>query len=225
VNNPITNFQRRYMSYGDWLSEWFYGFLMVAVMTGMVSGFASLSLNRTESTIVLLILTFTVNITWGIIDGATSIYGGLTDKADQEKLIEDLKKDSNDRKKRDELLELLDSSVATYLSDGEKEKILDEIIQAGPEAKRRYHFIKEDRNRMIATASCDILAVIPVILPFLLLGFTALALLSSRLIAATAIGYIVFSYAKHTGRRKWAIAAIFVVFTLVMMSFTYFIGW
>jgi hypothetical protein len=213
------------MSYGDWLSEWFYGFLMVAVMTGMISGFASLSLDRTESTIVLLILTFTVNITWGIIDGATSIYGGLTDKADQEKLIEDLKTDVNDRKKREKLLESLDSSVATYLSDAEKEKILDEIIQAGPEAQRRYHFTKEDRNRMIATASCDIIAVIPVILPYLLLGFTALALLSSRLIAAAAIGYIVFSYAKHTGRRKWAIAAIFVVFTLVMMSFTYFIGW
>ena len=32
ASDPITGFQRRYMSFGDMLGEWFYGFLMVAVV-------------------------------------------------------------------------------------------------------------------------------------------------------------------------------------------------
>jgi hypothetical protein len=43
--------------------------------------------------VVLVVLTFGVNITWGIIDGTTVIYGGLTDKADLERIISKLKKD------------------------------------------------------------------------------------------------------------------------------------
>jgi hypothetical protein len=34
--DPITGFQRRYMSFGDMLGEWFYGFLMVAVVCGII---------------------------------------------------------------------------------------------------------------------------------------------------------------------------------------------
>ena len=36
---------------------------------------------------MLVVIAFGVNIAWGIIDGATVIYGGLTDKADLEKII------------------------------------------------------------------------------------------------------------------------------------------
>jgi VIT1/CCC1 family predicted Fe2+/Mn2+ transporter len=225
MNDPIGNFQKKYMSYGDRLSEWFYGFVMVAIITGMISGFVTQGLDRQEATIALLIIAFSVNTTWGLIDGGTVIYGGLTDKADQERRIGELKKDRNNRQKRDDLLESLDSSAAIYLGAEEKERIIDSIIEVGPEARKTYHFSKEDRNTMIATASCDILAVIPVILPFLLLGFNPMALMLSRLIAAVGIGYIVFSYAKHTGRRKWAIATIFIVMTIAVMSITYYLGW
>jgi hypothetical protein len=78
---------------------------------------------------------------------------------------------------------------------------------------------------LIAIASCDILAVIPVILPYLVLGFGDTPLLLSRLIASVAIGYIVFLYAEHTGRRKWLASGIFFILTLVVMEITYYYGW
>ena len=89
----------------------------------------------------------------------------------------------------------------------------------------KYHVRRDDRNTLIAIASCDILAVIPVILPYLLLGFGKTPLLLSRLIASVAIGYIAFLYAEHTGRRKWLAAGIFVLFTIVVMQITYYYGW
>jgi hypothetical protein len=231
ASNPITGFQRRYMSFGDMLGEWFYGFLMVAVVCGIIGGYSEILLEsnlgygRVYLTAVLLVLTFGVNITWGIIDGTTVIYGSLTDKADLERIISTLKKDRNNRELRDTVLDSLGDISIDYLPDAEKEKIVDRIIDAAPEAPVKYHVSSDDRNTLIAIASCDILAVIPVILPFLLLGFGKTPLLLSRLIASIAIGYIAFLYAEHTGRRKWLTAGIFVLFTIVVMQITYYFGW
>ena len=219
------------MSFGDMLGEWFYGFLMVAVVCGIIGGYSEILLasnlgyGRLYLTVVLLVLTFGVNITWGIIDGTTVIYGGLTDKADLEKTLGELKKDRNNRELRDKILDSIGDSSVDYLPDAEKEKIVDRIIDEAPEAMVKYHLNKDDRNTLIAIASCDILAVIPVILPYLLLGFGKTPLLLSRLIASVAIGYIAFLYAKHTGRNKWLTAGIFVLFTVVVMQITYYYGW
>lgn len=77
ASNPITEFQRRYMSFGDMLGEWFYGFFMVAVVCGILGGYSEILLNsnlgfgRVYLTIVLLVLAFGVNISWGFIDGSS----------------------------------------------------------------------------------------------------------------------------------------------------------
>jgi hypothetical protein len=231
ASDPITTFQRRYMSFGDMLGEWFYGFLMVAVVCGLIGGVNEILLNndlgygRLYLTVLLLVITFGVNIAWGIIDGATVIYGGLTDKADLEKTIGKLKRDRNNREMRDKILDSIGDSSVDYLPDAEKEKIVDRIIDEAPEAPVKYHLNKDDRNTLIAIASCDILAVIPVVLPYLLLGFGKVPLMLSRFIAASAIAYIIFLYAGHTGRRKWLAAGIFYILTLVMMQITYYYGW
>jgi hypothetical protein len=143
-----------------------------------------------------------VNIAWGIIDGTTVIYGGLTDKAGLERIISKLKNDRNNRELRDKVLDSIGNSSVDYLPDAEKEKIVDRIIDEAPEAPVKYHVSRDDRNTLIAIASRDILAVIPVILPYLFLGFGKTPMLS-RLIASLAIGYIAFLYAEHIGRRKW----------------------
>jgi hypothetical protein len=231
ASDPITGFQRRYMSLGDMLGEWFYGFLMVAVVCGIIGGYSEILLEsdlgygRMYLTVVLLVLTFGVNIAWGIIDGSTVIYGGLTDKADLEKVIAGLRKDRNNKELRDKILDSLGDSSVDYLPDEEKEKIVDRIIAEAPEAPVKYQMSRDDRNTLIAIASCDILAVIPVILPYLLLGFGKTPLVLSRLIASVAIGYICYLYAEHTGRNKWLTAGIFVIFTVVVMQITYYFGW
>ena len=141
ASEPITGFQRRYMSFGDMLGEWFYGFLMVAVVCGIIGGYSEIILEsnlgygRVYLTVILLVLTFGVNIAWGIIDGTTVIYGGLTDKADLEKVIAGLRKDRNNKELRDKVLDSLGDSSVDSLPDEEKEKIVDRIIAEAPEAR------------------------------------------------------------------------------------------
>ena len=148
ASDPITRFQRRYMSFGDMLGEWLYGFIMVAVVCGIIGGYSEILLNnnmgygRMYLTVLLLVLTFGVNIAWGFIDGITVIYGGLTDKADLEKNISELKKDRNNRELRDKLLDSVGDSSVDYLADTEKEKIADRIIDEAPEAPVKYHLIR-----------------------------------------------------------------------------------
>jgi len=229
--NPITRFQSTYMSYADRLAEWMYGFIMVAVMVGIIGGYSEVLLEsdlgyvRWSLTVVLVVMTFGVNIVWGIIDGYAVVYGGLVDRADQEEILEALKKDRSNRELRDKVLDSLDDASTTYLSDEEKEKLVDRLIDAAPETPSRYKFTKEDRNTLIAIASCDILAVIPVIIPYLLFGFGTFPTMLSRLIAALALGYIAYRFAEHTGRRKWVTAGVWVVLILVIMAVTYYFGW
>jgi hypothetical protein len=231
ASDPITGFQRRYMSFGDLLNEWFYGFIMVAVVCGIIGGFSRIVLDshlgfgRVYLTVILVILTFGVNVSWGIIDGCTATYGGLTDTADVEKALNELRKDRNNRNLRDKVLESLGGSSVAYLPDEEKEKIVDRIIDVAPQATVKYRLGRDDRHTLIAIASCDILAVIPVILPYLALGFGTIPLVLSRLIASIAVGYIIFLYAEHTGRRKWLAAGTFAILTVVLMQFTYAYGW
>lgn len=200
---------------------------MVAMVSGMITGysFIGLQLFRWEITLWLVLVTFGVNIGWGLIDGFTVVYGGLVDKADEERLIGSLKKDRRNPGLRERLFGSIDDSVAGYVSDEDQEMLADKIIDQGPEAKKTYHFTKEDRNIVLATVSCDALAVIPVILPYLILGFTALAFTLSVLIASFAMAYIIFIYAKRTGRRKWVGASIFFVFALIMTLLAYYFGW
>ena len=200
---------------------------MVAMVSGMITGysFIGLQLFRWEITLWLVLVTFGVNIGWGLIDGLTVVYGGLVDKADEERLIGNLKKDRRNPGLRERLFGSIDDSVAGYVSDEDQEILAEKIIDQGPEAKKTYHFTKEDRNIVLATVSCDALAVIPVILPYLILGFTALAFTLSVLIASFAMAYIIFIYAKRTGRRKWVGASIFFVFALIMTLLAYYFGW
>jgi VIT1/CCC1 family predicted Fe2+/Mn2+ transporter len=231
AQDPISRFQSAYMSYGDRLGEWMYGFIMVAVVVGIVGGFSEIILNtapgytRLYLTIYMLILTFGVNIAWGLIDGVTVIYGGLTDRADLEEVLEKLKKDRTNRELRDKVLDSLEDSSTMYLPDEEKEKLVDRVIDEAPEAPKTYYLSKDDRNTLIAIASCDILAVIPVMLPYVLLGFGKVPTLIARLIASIAIGYLVFLYAEHTGRNKWLAGGIFVILAAIMMAITYYYGW
>jgi VIT1/CCC1 family predicted Fe2+/Mn2+ transporter len=231
TQDPISRFQSAYMSYGDRLGEWMYGFIMVAVVVGIVGGFSEIILNtapgytRLYLTIYMLVLTFGVNIAWGLIDGVTVIYGGLTEKALLEKDLAELKKDRTNREVRDKILDSLEDSSTMYLPDEEKEKIVDRLIDEAPEVPKTYYLSRDDRNTLIAIASCDILAVIPVMLPYLLLGFGKVPTLLARIIASVAIGYLVFLYAEHTGRRKWLAGGIFVILAAVMMGITYYYGW
>jgi hypothetical protein len=219
------------MSYGDRLGEWLYGFIMVSVVVGIIGGYNELLLSsnsgfvRLYLTEVLLFLAFGVNIAWGFIDGYAVVYGGLVERADQERVLGNLRKDRTSRELRDRVMDSLEDSLAMYLPDAEKEKLVDRVIDHAPEVPMKYRFTRKDRNTLIAIASCDILAVVPVILPYLFFGFGPFPTILSRLIAAAALGYIVFLFAEHTGRRKWLAAGSWVLLTLVGMAITYHFGW
>jgi hypothetical protein len=224
----IFKFYRDHMSYGDRLSEFFYGFAMVAIVTGMISNFLPYGPEWMDQlrNLILIIVTIGVGISWGLIDGLTSLYGGLTDKADEDRLIAKLKTDRNNPKMREDLLSSLDGSSLENMSDEEKQKVIDKIIDSAPEKEPKYPTTKDDWKGVLAIMSCDVLPVIPVILPFLIWGVGSdLALSLSRGAVGLAMGYIGYCYAKHTGRRPWLTAIVIATITLSIMIWSYNVGW
>ncbi|MEI6842850.1 MAG: hypothetical protein WCK53_16395, partial [Methanomicrobiales archaeon] len=79
MNLVFIEFIKSNLSMGNRLSELFYGVMMVAVITGLMND----DLPPTQGTLHLLfIAALATNLTWGIIDGVTSMYGGLVNRAD-----------------------------------------------------------------------------------------------------------------------------------------------
>jgi hypothetical protein len=93
---------------GDRLCELFYGVTMVSVMIGIINITAS---GYTNIKHVLLVVAFGVNITWGIIDGTTSVYGGLVDQAEEDRLVNSLRRNKQNQQYIDHLKDDLQATI------------------------------------------------------------------------------------------------------------------
>jgi hypothetical protein len=86
--NSISTFIKMRFSVGDRLAEAFYGIWMVTVVTGI----AKVSGEPTEQSVRLMLFAALVtNITWGIIDGLTSILPDFIDRTKEGELIHSLR--------------------------------------------------------------------------------------------------------------------------------------
>ncbi len=206
---------------GDRLCEIFYGVTMVTVVSGMVNVEASGYENIMAA---LLIVSLGVNITWGIIDGATSVYGGLVDKAEEDRLVNSLRTDRNN-KDRESASEILQGTILRSLSQEDQSKVVD-MLQAGTAEKPgKYGASSEDFKMFLAIFSMDFITVFPVIIPFYVLKDPQSALFWSHFIAILLFVIIGMAWAKYLNKNMIRAGLALGVLAIATISITYYFGW
>ena len=206
---------------GDRLCEIFYGVTMVTVVSGMVNVEASGYENIMAA---LLIVSLGVNITWGIIDGATSVYGGLVDKAEEDRLVNSLRTDKNN-KDRESAAEILQGTILRSLSQEDQSKVVD-MLQAGTAEKPgKYGASREDFKMFLAIFLMDFITVFPVIIPFYVLKDPQSALFWSHFIAILLFVIIGMAWAKYLNKNMIKAGLALGVLAIVTISITYYFGW
>ena len=207
---------------GDRLSEIFYGVMMVSVVIGIINVFES---GYVHIKYVLLIVAFGVNITWGIIDGATVVYGGLVDIAEEDRLVNSLRTDKKNQEYKEEVKDILQGTVLRKLSEEDQSKVVD-MIQAGtPEKIGKYSASRDDLKLFLAILLMDFITVFPVIIPLYVVEKVQSAVFWSHLIAVLLFIIIGMSWAKYLNKNMLLAGVAMGILAIAVISFSFYFGW
>lgn len=223
IVSRIRAFYKEYLPAGDRLGEIFYAIWMVVVSLGILG---TTQLNK-ETVLYVVLVAFTVNLTWGLIDGITVMHGYVIEKARIDQTVFDLRS-RNDQPTRKEALESLNRSVTVALSDAEKHKVLD-MIAAGKRgedpSRRRYYPDREDWKYAWGLCAIDVFLVVPLVIPLLIWNNTSQAIFASRLIATALFASLGAAYAQDLHRRKWLAALFLGTICFSLFSLAFLNGW
>ncbi|KQM11624.1 hypothetical protein AOA80_07155 [Methanomassiliicoccales archaeon RumEn M1] len=219
----IGDFYRKYLPIGDRIGEMFYATWMVVVSLGIIN-----SVEGQEEVIPLAIaIAFGVNIIWGIIDGTSVMLTGVIDRARRDQILFDLRT-VGDPQTRQEAKGALDDTIASALSDEEKERIIDLLAEGEPQGNPYidpYHPSREDWYYVLGILAIDTFFVIPIIVPLLMVPDIADAILLSRMIATLIFAALGTAYAKRLNRSRLLAALFLGTLGFSVFSISYVLGW
>jgi VIT1/CCC1 family predicted Fe2+/Mn2+ transporter len=220
--NSISTFIKMQLSVGDRLAEEFYGIWMVTVVTGLVRA----SGKPTEQSVrIMLFAALGTNITWGIIDGLTSIFSDLVDRTKEDEIIHSLRTDKGNQKNKQAAMDSLNNTIVRHLSEADQSKVIDMIQSGATEKPLGSRLSREDYEVAFATFLIDFLAIFPVVLPYLIFNSIHLAMQVSQIVATCAFIIIGFAWAKHAHLNRVRTAIAFGLTGIAVIAFSYAFGW
>jgi VIT1/CCC1 family predicted Fe2+/Mn2+ transporter len=209
-------------SLGDRLSEIFYGVMMVSVVIGIINVFESGYMHIKS---VLLIVAFGVNITWGIIDGATAVYGGLVDKAEEDRLVNSLRTDKENQVYKEDVKDILQGTILRKLSEEDQSKVVDMIQAEAPEKIGKYGASRDDLKVFLAILLMDFITVFPIIIPLYVVQGVQSAVFWSHLIAVLLFIIIGMSWAKYLNKNAFLAGIALGILGIGVIAFSFYFGW
>ncbi|HSD57338.1 MAG TPA: hypothetical protein VLB04_04070 [Methanotrichaceae archaeon] len=207
---------------GDRLSEIFYGVMMVSVVIGIINVIES---GYMHIKYVLLIVAFGVNISWGIIDGATAVYGGLVDKAEEDRLVNSLRTDKTNQAYKEDVKDILQGTVLRKLSEEDQSKVVDMIQAEAPEKIGKYSASRDDLKLFLAILLMDFITVFPVIIPLYVVQGVKSAVFWSHLIAVLLFIIIGISWARYLNKNMLLAGAALGILGIAVIAFSFYFGW
>ena len=219
----VREFYTKYLPHGDRLGEIFYAVWMVVVSLAILGG---TGFEEGAITYVILIA-FMVNITWGLIDGITVMYGGIIERRKMDGLIHDLQT-TNDESSRKAGANALEKGITSILDPSDRERVLDLIVASGrgrDPQKIRYYAEREDWYYALGILIIDLLLVVPLMAPFLMIRDPETALWASRSIATTIFAILGAAYAKELNRNRWIAGLFLGTLGLSLSILAFMAGW
>ena len=207
---------------GNRLSELFYGVMMVAIITGLINN----DLPPTQGTLrLLLIAGLAVNLTWGIIDGVTAMYGGLVNRADYYRIANAFRGDRTNPEKRETVRRFLQGTIVENLGEEEQSCVVDMIGAGEPVTGQKFPATRADWNVAIATILIDFVLVFPVLVPFFLIDNVRWAVFVSHAIAIVLLAGVAILWARNLGLNTRKAGIIIALISFAAIYSTYYIGW
>ena len=166
-----------------------------------------------------------VNVSWGIIDGVTSMYGGLVNRADYLRIANIFREDTSNPEKKEDVARCLQGTIVENLSEEEQSKVVDLIGAGEPVHGKKFPATRADWNVAIAIVLIDFILVFPVMVPYFLIDNVRWAVFVSHTIALVLMAGVAMVWARYLRLNTLKAGVIIGLICFVAIYSAYSIGW
>ena len=222
--DKISAFYAAYFDIGDRLGERFYAIWMAVISIGLLNSGGQVTPGKIAYVVGVALV---VNLSWGVIDGVTVMFTNIIDRVQNDRILYDLRTSRDGKATAAALASLADGIVAA-LPEDEQRAIVAQLAATppGPDPRQRgYRPNRDDWLYAAGIVGIDVAAVIPVVLPIILITDTDAAIYVSRLIATAIFAVIGADYARNLNYRRIPAALLLGGLGFAVFTHAYATGW
>jgi VIT1/CCC1 family predicted Fe2+/Mn2+ transporter len=203
----------------DRVSEALFGLIMVLTFTGSLS----VAEAGRGDVRVMLVGALGCNLAWAIIDAVFYLMGCLAERGRAIMAMKALRRTGDPQEAHRLIANVLPVQIAAVMRPAEFDEIRQRLVQL-PEPLKYPRLRKEDWLGAAAVFLWVFLITFPVVLPFIFLSNTVLAMRLSNAVAILLLFLMGYAFGRLTERRPWVVGLFMVLFGIALVGVTIMLG-
>ncbi|MCU7550471.1 VIT1/CCC1 transporter family protein [Chitinophagaceae bacterium LB-8] len=171
----------------------------------------------------LLVGAISCNLAWGLVDAVMYLIGVLAQKNRNKVIFDAIQNSSETDKVRKYISDALPPIVASVIGTEGLEQIRNKLMNL-PEVNRSVRLTGHDIKKALAIFLLVFISTFPVVVPFVLIHDTMVALRFSNLVAIVMMFLCGWSVAKYVGFNKWKMSISMILIGIILVAITIALG-
>ena len=203
----------------DRVSEILFGIIMTLTFT------CSIGIANAKNTEIrqLIIAAISCNIAWGLVDAIGYIVSTIVQRSRNKTILDSVLTTSDADKARKYISDSLPPSIASVLDAEELEQIRKKLANL-PGSTLQVRLTTRDLKRSVMIFFLMFISAFPIVIPFIFIRDTQLALRISNMIAIVLMFLCGWSLAKYVGSNKWLMSFGLTLVGIVLVLITIALG-
>ena len=203
----------------DRAAEILFGLIMALSFT------CSISIATTQQAGVreLLFGAIGCNLAWGIVDSTMYLIGTLAERNRSKKMLKDIRDHAGAETIKKYLAEVLPPEIAAIIEKETFGHIEDKVVNLS-HTSEKVRLTIDDLKKAFALFLLVFISTFPVVIPFVLIHDTRLALRVSNMVAIVLMFLCGWSVASYVGARKWTMSIAIVLVGIMLVVITIALG-
>ena len=203
----------------DRVAEILFGLIMALSFTCSIS----IAITHRADIRQLLVGAIGCNLAWGIVDAIMYLLGVFAQKNRNRIILEYIQKTSETGSARNFISEALPPVVASVMETQELEQIRKKLLNL-PGVSAYVRLTIQDFKKAVALFFLVFISTFPVVLPFVWIQDSRLALRVSNLVAIIMMFLCGWSVARYVGLNKWKMSTAMTLIGLILVAITIALG-
>jgi len=203
----------------DRVSEILFGIIMTLTFT------CSIGIANTKNTEIrqLIIAAISCNIAWGLVDAIGYIVRTIVQRSRNRTILNSVLTNSDADKARKDISDSLPPSIASVLETAELEQIRNKLANL-PDPTSQVLLTTRDLKKSVMIFFLMFISTFPIVIPFIFIRDTQLALRISNMIAIVLMFLCGWSLAKYVGSNKWLMSFGLTLVGIILVLITIALG-
>ena len=203
----------------DRASEILFGVIMTLTFT------CSIGIANAKNTEIsqLVIAAISCNIAWGLVDATAHLVSTIAERSRSRTILNSIRSNMEKDRAREYIAGSLPSAVASVLKTEELDDIRNRMINL-PELPPVVWVTVRDIKRSLLIFLLMFISTLPIVIPFIFIKDTQIALRVSNLVAVVIMFLCGWSVAKYVGFNKWIMSISMTLIGVLLVLITIVLG-